>query len=119
MTRYHKALYFPPTIRPDLVEFVANLPVLRLSKHAEQQVAEEENRNRPITPPTTLNPSTCFEVYIETGRIEKAVFRVKTNAQYDTIYVVSRLGIVITLWSNSRDDNHQTLNPNLYERQST
>ena len=66
-----------------------------------------------------LKPYHIFEYYIDdkTREPEKICYRVDYNNDIDLILVISKTKNLITIYINSKDDNHETLKIYLYEKE--
>lgn len=62
----------------------------------------------------TLHASDIFEYYDEAGRITKLCYRVKYTAGIDIILILSDVKNIITIYTNTSDDDHVTLDRTLY-----
>lgn len=109
-------------MRDGLYHYVTGLPNVRLpasisltySLHARHQCIAD--RYGIIKPPNTLDMANgkLIEMEIANGRVAKIVVRVEYSAKYDLVLVVSSNGIVRTVWLNSVNDKHHTLDRSRY-----
>jgi hypothetical protein len=66
-----------------------------------------------------LEPDQIFEYYLDnkTREPQKICYRINYNDDIDLILVVSNTKNLITIYINSKDDNHETLKIYLYEKE--
>lgn len=90
---------------------------LRYSHHARQ--AALNDRYGDIDLPEALNTNTAkvIEVEVIGDRVEKVLYRVSYNDDFDLLVaVMPRDSFVKTVWLNRRNDGHKTLNAAKYNR---
>lgn len=111
---YHKDIGFPIPAS----SFKFGTVGLKYSRHAIE--ASFNDRYGWINLPDLLNTNTAvlIELEIRAGRIVKLVYRTKYNNQYDLILAIALGGLVKTVWLNSNEDSHNTLNLNRYQKLS-
>jgi len=64
-----------------------------------------------------LNADDVFEYYLnDIGNIRRACYRLKFNALNDIVIVIGKRKQLITMYYNSTDDEHETLQKELYTR---
>ena len=127
--RFHKDIFFPSSYESSMktfVEEIVALGPLTFSRHAIEKVVDytfEYGKNFfqqfiKTVSRNSLDPEKVFEYYAaKTGKITKACFRY-TFDEYpvDIIMVISANGVVITMYVANKNDNHSTLNKNLYKK---
>jgi len=62
-----------------------------------------------------LNYNQIFEYYEDNDIIEKICYRISYNKFQDIILVISKEKRIITIYINSKEDNHITLHKELYK----
>lgn len=112
MDLYHYTLGFPPKFNP-------NVGTIRLEYSVHAQAASQTDRYGAINPPATLKTGSalCIEVGLLDGAVQKLVYRMPYNDALDLCLVVApRKGYfkVITMWLNSKNDLHSSLNKAKY-----
>jgi len=65
----------------------------------------------------TLNSKEVFEYYIENNTLTKLCYRIPFNKEIDLILVVSNIKNLITVYINTNNDKHYTLNRELYAKE--
>ena len=120
MNRYHKKIYFP---KEDLKELenlnnILNNKRFSYSKHClenlKYRALDMENLLKYISD-IELKSDWIFEYYKSQYGIEKACYRLPYSL-YDVILVISNNKNIITIYINSKEDNHNTLNSRLYQK---
>ena len=120
MYRYHKDVYIPEADKITLEAFTSGLnnKKWQYSGHA---IDNLKLRYIGITEVLlfvkglTLQASDIFEYYKDNaGHITKACYRVKYTAGIDIILILSDVKNIITIYTNTSDDLHVTLDKNLY-----
>jgi hypothetical protein len=120
MNRYHKDVYIPDEDRKTLADFTDVLNTLKwqYSGHCTDNL---KMRYIGLTEVlifikgVTLQASGIFEYYKdEAGHITKACYRLKYTAGIDIILILSDVKNIITIYTNTSDDDHVTLDKNLY-----
>ena len=123
MNRYHYKVYFPPEAEAKLEAFTEEINVqeFRLTGHsfknielrggwtAQQELIEDMKS-------LELESESVFEYYTSSGRIIKACYRVEWSEAKDIILVVGRGKTIVTMYFNSANDKHSTLNKSNYVR---
>lgn len=108
MIRYHYKIGLPRGF-----ERPRGVRPLFFSNHALQRVRELN-----VLPPARLDLAAArlIELTLD-GPRERGLYRVAYNARVDLCLVVEHgTGLVVTLWLNRRDDNHETLNRARYAK---
>lgn len=112
MKLYHKDIYFPSYFDKDI--FLSNINHIRVTEHFKDRVW---HKKLPIPTLSALRSGVVFEICVIDGVVAKACFRIHiANTHKDIIYVVNRLGIVVTGWWQSSSDKHSTLNREKYSK---
>ena len=123
MNRYHYKVYFPPNADEMLEAFTEeiNTQPFRLTAHsfknidlrggwtAQQELVEDMKS-------LELDSESVFEFYTSGGQIVKACYRVEWSESKDIILVVGRGKTIVTMYFNSANDKHSTLNKGNYVR---
>lgn len=119
MERYHKALgaFDDNGVR----DFTRTLNKRRFeySSHFFEQVRErfsicDQGKLGLMFQALELQACQCFEYYIVAGQIDKACYRLPFDADKDVILVLARNKYIVTVYSNSVWDKHETLNKAVY-----
>lgn len=117
--RYHERVFFPADSNNKfkiLCDKLNKMP-WNYSKHCLRRVYEKFNCHtilRHISQ-IKLSPLQIFEYYTnDSGNIERIVCRLSYNNAWDIIVVVSAEKNIVTIYCNSTNDNHATLNAQLY-----
>jgi len=117
MKRYHNKIYFPDIDK--LKEFNNTMNTLdwKYSHHCLENLKYRVMDVRALLlhiRALELNCEDIFEYYIQdNGVIDKACYRIKHN-EFDFILVISRCKNIVTIYINSKNDTHVTLDKNLY-----
>ena len=120
MNRYHKAVYIPEKEKACLQAYsdVLNTLKWRYSKHTLDTLKYKAIRYEDILlfiKNTILRGEYIFEYYIDnTDIIIKACYRIPYIKGTDIIAVIGNDKTLITIYTNTSNDNHITLNKNLY-----
>lgn len=119
MLRYHKGVYFPEEDKENLINFTNKLNTLTWGysshsldnlKHRVIDTASLLNFIKVLT----LSYDQIFEYYkTNLGAILKACYRIEYK-NYDFILVLSADKNIVTIYVNSKNDKHETLNKSLY-----
>jgi len=117
MERYHKNVYFKHT--KELKEFNANMNIKnwKYSIHALKNLQYRAIDNLSILKfikGLVLNEKDIFEYYTINNEIQKACYRIAYKHS-DIILVLSKDKKIITIYLNSKNDNHSTLKTELYQ----
>ena len=118
MLRYHKKVYFPLSDNEKLVNFTKKLNSLnwQYSKHCLENLKYRVINMQSLLAhikELILNKNDIFEYYKENDTIIKACFRIKWN-EFDFILVLSDKKCIVTIYINSKNDNHDTLKKEIY-----
>jgi hypothetical protein len=120
--RYHKEVFFPASAEADLQEFTAlnNTQSWEYSGHCLDNIKFRVIDLRALLEfirGYNLAAGDIFEYYTEAGRVIKACYRVAWSAGgLDIILVINDIREIITIYLNSPDDIHVTLDKNLYAK---
>lgn len=115
--KYHKELGIPQDIKVKTKALIQilNCVNVTISNHAKEALRSEKDVagiNNALEN-YTLVYGDVFEI-VDIGYIEKLAFRIAFNEEKDIIFVISNNGIIITLWTNNKEDKHFTLNKMAY-----
>lgn len=122
MNRYHKDVYIPEA---DKIRLEAFTDVLNGKKWTYTGHCTDNLKIRYIglteillyIKGLILHADDIFEYYKdEAGSIKKACYRVKYTAGIDIILIISDVKNIITIYTNTADDLHVTLDKSLYVR---
>ena len=119
MNRYHNKVYFPYNAKKDLQDFTAkqNRQEWHYTAHCLDNVRSRAIDCRALLEfikAQQLDAETIFEYYLEFKRIIKACYRINWSAGIDVILVIGEGKQIITIYLNSVDDEHYTLNKMQY-----
>lgn len=119
MIKYHFEVYFPQYIINDgqnLLKKLKEYP-LKFSHHSINELLKEYQAEKIIQrlKEYQLNFNDIFEIAVLNNKIEKMGFRISFENK-DIIFILSKNNIIITLWTNFKNDKHFTLNKNNYAR---
>lgn len=120
MRRYHKAVYTEPGHWEKIKTLTGELNSLNWQysghclEHLKSRVIDIRGLLLYIRD-LKLEAGAVFEYYLdEAGEPEKLCFRIPYLSGLDIILIVSREKRIITIYLNSRVDNHETLKRKLY-----
>lgn len=105
--RYHTSFGFPNGVLDALHEVVNNINELYLSVHSIVSMLGDKKSIVPVpNVEVLLEPeNNLMEVYVDDGKIEKFLIRVKTiDAEFDYTYVITKDGMIVTCWANDKED---------------
>jgi len=120
MLRYHKDVYIPEV---DKIRLVVSTDILnglkwRFTPHCIDNLTVRTIRQEDILlfiKDLKLQAVDIFEYYInEYNRIIKICYRIPYTQNMDIILIISDEKNIITVYMNEKEDNHITLNKNLY-----
>lgn len=116
MERYHKSLYYPKFDGLNILVNELNQDKCKITSHSLERIKEREDVETigNFLKGLTLKENDIFEYYKEGANIEKLCFRIAFNSQKDLILVLSQNKRIITVFFNSKEDNHITLNKENY-----
>ncbi len=117
LKRFHKDIYFPDKTKVYKLSHMLNKKSWSFSSHCLENLKYRAFDNAKILQyirDSKLRPEWIFEYYILGGEIQKICYRIPYSHS-DIILVVSRDKHIITVYLNSKNDNHETLNKNLYQ----
>ena len=120
MNRYYKKVYMPDTIKRQLKTFNDSLNAFKF-KYTPHSIDNIKNRCYDIKSMLyfisnlILSDEDIFEVYEFDNTIVRACYRIEYK-DCDIILVLNEDKTIITIYANSKEDNHITLNKNLYAR---
>jgi hypothetical protein len=117
MLKYHKDIGFSNERISEAKELIQALNNMKIgfSIHALQELNKEAEAVYigQALRDYRLNFNDVFEIAIDNNIIKKLGFRVKFSHN-DIVFIISRSKIIITLWTNKKDDLHFTLNKSNY-----
>jgi hypothetical protein len=118
MQRFHKQVLFPDIYDQQLKEVNDDLnrKEFSFSKHSLDNVkwrAIDMTELLLDIKERFLSVDNIFEYYVSNGIIKKVCYRIHMKS-YDYIIVLSLCKKVITIYINSKNDNHICLNKSLY-----
>ena len=120
--RYHKDIFIPSEFIKQSLELAKNKHMF--SKHVMQHLFKDNrvkkynatfNRTLQVLRNFEKNPVEPFEVYACNKHVTKAVFKTFYSKNKDIIFVLTNEKVV-TYYINNKNDNHKTLNKDLYEK---
>ena len=120
MLRYHKDVYIPEADKSRLEALTIELNALkwRFTPHCIDNLTVRTIRQEDILlfiKDLKLQAVDIFEYYInEYNRIIKICYRIPYTQNMDIILIISDEKNIITVYMNEKEDNHITLNKNLY-----
>lgn len=119
MKRYHETIYLPNQLMLKGKELASKKH--EFTEHAKSHFYDKNKSHRvdrKLVEAALINiekrPPDPFEVYVNNGKVIKAVFKSSYNKTQDIIFVLSDKKVV-TFYLNGKFDNHVTLNGELYE----
>lgn len=114
MYRYHQQVYFPKDYPQMVLEFINTFEGdVDLTTHAAEEMYDDKRGRIPLpTFEEILDHDNLLIEFYERldhlGRIQKAAIRVKClHEDYDYTYVIARGGVIVTAWTNDKDDQHR------------
>jgi hypothetical protein len=111
---YHTEVYLPEKIKEQLPKEKISL---RYSNHAKRACRNDRYGNIPEMKAVYPKYAKVIEVETEAGQPIKSVYRLPFNQDLDICLVVLiETGLVKTVWLNSKDDSHKTLDTNKYAK---
>lgn len=121
MLRYHKKVYFPDQSEQSLKAFTDRLNGLAwgYSRHCLDNLKYRAVNMQDILlyiKDIKLDWKDIFEYYLNND-IDRAVYRVKYNQGIDICLVISKDKNIVTIYLNTTDDKHYTLNKEVYQRE--
>jgi len=121
--RFHKNVYFSSKHQDDIIVFTyaLNGKAWRFTSHcldnAKLRTLNLEQLLYFIKNELRLNSDDVFEIYTdENNNIVKACYRIIFNKTWDFILVLDKNKTIITIYINSSEDTHNTLDKNIYAR---
>ena len=118
--RYHKKVFFLNDSKIKLKQFTEKLNHMNwiYSNHCIDNLKYRAIDKRDILlfiKDIQLNADDIFEYYTtDKGSILKVCYRIKYTKNIDIILVVAENKKIVTIYMNTADDEHITLNENLY-----
>jgi len=121
--RYHKKVGFPESDIPKLLALAEKFNSIEgfgysdhCLEHLKYRVIDNFAVLSFIKDAVYFDADQIFEYYTLDDEIEKICFRFPYNNGIDLILVLSEDKVIITIYINSVNDKHETLNESLYER---
>jgi len=120
MYRYHKKVYFPQYSNKKLADYTGKLNGMpwQYSRHALDNLKYRTYNIKNILlyiQDLELDYIAIFEYYTDyNGNIIKSVYRIKYNAGVDLILVINKDKKLVTIYINTSDDKHITLDSSPY-----
>jgi hypothetical protein len=120
MLRYHKLVYIPEEHISKLqnITDILNTMQWAYSNHTLDNLKYRAIRIEDILyfiKSLKLLASSIFEYYTDdNGKILKACYRITYTDNIDLILVISKSKEIITIYTNTKDDEHFTLDTSLY-----
>jgi len=106
MRRWHINFCLPCNFLRMVDSYLKNLPnIVRPTYHAAAEMLEDPFGPIPVPYKTDLVEGKLIEIY-ENEVINRGVIRVKHMGPRDYTFVVEKSGLLITAWSNNKNDNH-------------
>lgn len=129
LRRYHKDIFFPVWYETSLENFIGKISEsgpISFSYHSVGKMISYVGeygtvlwkKFSKIITNNVLDKQKIFEFYSDANtEVKKACFRYPIeNLPVDLIMVISDTGVVITVYLTNREDNHESMNRNLYDR---
>lgn len=123
MQRYHKKVYFPESDTDNLntiVDRFNSIEGFGFTDHCLENLKYRAVDSLAvltfIRDEVYFSVDQVFEYYTLDGVINKVCFRLPYNNGIDLILILSKEKAIITIYINSADDKHETLNESLYQR---
>jgi hypothetical protein len=117
MKKYHKDIGFLPchVTQAKALIYIIKGWKMGCSRHALNELTKERNAEEigAFLLNYTLDFNDVFEMAICGELVQKIGFRVNLGEK-DVVFVVSREKILITVWTNNKNDSHYTLNTSNY-----
>lgn len=117
MEKYHKEIGFLPCHVKEAQTLIEALQGKRIafSSHSLKELNKEKDNVKigQFLVNYCLNWNDVFELAFNAGKLEKIGFRANFNEK-DIVFILSRDKMIITLWTNNKNDGHFTLNKNNY-----
>lgn len=119
MKRYHIKVYYPNSAKKSLRAFTEALQsrAWQYSRHALENLKYRSYNVKDILlyiKGLKLDSNEIFEFYSDNTGIKKAVFKIDYKGIFDLCIVISDKKKIVTIYINSKNDNHDTLDRGLY-----
>jgi hypothetical protein len=117
MALYHRDIYMPKVVRHMHKQF----DEVTISEHARKKAEERGIVTIPQELCVVSGPE-IVEAEFDRGTLVKIVVRKRYNFTHDICYVLrydfnTGIPVLITVWLNSVDDDHSTLDESVYEKE--
>jgi hypothetical protein len=118
MQKYHKNIGFKEDhdiLTEKLIKSLENRK-FTFSRHSIDELRLESEALHIVEAIKGYSLAFCdvFEIVIDNDIIMKLGFRIPLNSQDDIIFIINSAKNIVTLWTNSKEDRHVSLNPNNY-----
>jgi len=122
MERFHKKVYFPEEDRKLLRSFSERLNELdwKYTAHTLDNLSWRTINLEEVLlyiRDLKFNSEDVFEYYKENGKVFKSCYRINYKDALDIILIISNEKLLVTVYLNSKSDNHDTLNRQLYKQE--
>jgi hypothetical protein len=115
--KFHRDIGFEPGAIKEIMAGLGRFSQLRYTQHAKFETIKDRYSIIPVIKLSDIKPEEIFEYTREGNRIVKFAVRLTgLDRVLDFCYSVSLDGNVITVWANTKEDSHRTLNEGLYAR---
>jgi lantibiotic modifying enzyme len=115
--KFHREVGFEATALKEIQDGLRRLYQLRYTQHAKLETIKDRYSIIPVIKLSDIKLSDIFEYTKEQGEIVKFAVRVTSyDKALDFCYSISLDGNVITVWANTKEDSHRTLNERAYAR---
>lgn len=120
MSRYHKEIYIPVTIKGQFKAFTDKLNTLNwaYTSHSIDNIKDRYYNVKEILTfinSLRLKEKDIFEVYADNDNIIKLCYRIEYDT-CDIILVLSKDKTIITIYTNDFEDLHYSLNKSIYKQ---
>jgi hypothetical protein len=115
--KFHREVGFEPGAIEEIIAGLKRLSSLRYTQHAKFETIKDRYSIIPVVKLEDIKPEEIFEYTREGNQIVKFAVRLTgLDRVLDFCYSISLDGNVITVWANTKEDSHRTLNEGLYTR---
>ena len=109
--RFHKEVGFESGALKEIFGRLQRFSQIQYTRHAQLETIKDRYATIPVLKLVDIKPNDVFEYTKELGEITRFAIRIKNfDKGLDFCYSVSLDGNVITVWANTKEDSHQTLN---------
>ncbi|MHA1382053.1 MAG: hypothetical protein ACTSRG_27085 [Candidatus Helarchaeota archaeon] len=123
MLRFHKNICFPKEYDSQLNDLTSLFNENKAFKRSSHGISQLKIRFNLLDILNFLNEkiyfntNDIFEYYIKNNNIIKVCYKMEYDSFNDIILVLSNEKAIITIYINSKKDNHKTLNKALYSHE--